>query len=145
MFRLASAATCRHQAVTRHLGERMEACGGSCDVCAGWDLLGAAGEIVEPARARGERPPRSATLPAADPVDAEVVAALKALRKQIADERGVPAYIVFSDATLLHMAQQRPASDAELLAIPGVGPKKLQLYGRRFLALLAAAPRAPFD
>jgi ATP-dependent DNA helicase RecQ len=68
------------------------------------------------------------------------VAALKALRKQLADERGVPAYIVFSDATLLHMAQRRPASAAELLAIPGVGPKKLQLYGPRFLALLAPHP-----
>jgi ATP-dependent DNA helicase RecQ len=141
MFRLASAATCRHQAVTRHLGERMEACGTSCDVCGGWDLLGAAGEIPAAARARGDRPARSATLPPADdPADAEVVAALKALRKQLADERGVPAYIVFSDATLLHMAQRRPASAAELLAIPGVGPKKLQLYGPRFLALLAPHP-----
>src|SRR5262249_18500680 len=60
MFRLAEARTCRHQAVTRYLGERMEACGASCDVCGGWDALAAAGEIVDaPARAARSRRPET--------------------------------------------------------------------------------------
>jgi len=70
------------------------------------------------------------------PEDDGLFLALKTLRKQLADERSVPAYIVFSDATLLQMAQRRPATETELLSIPGVGPKKLELYGARFLAVL---------
>jgi superfamily II DNA helicase RecQ len=62
--------------------------------------------------------------------------ALKALRRRIADARNMPAYIVFSDATLIAMAEARPKSDDELLAIPGVGPRKLAAYGEAFLSLL---------
>jgi ATP-dependent DNA helicase RecQ len=143
MFRLASSGGCRHRAVTRHLGEQMEACGTSCDACAGWDLLAAAPETDARVLRRptpAEREPRSREPAAALPLDdlvGELFARLKAVRKQIADERSVPAYIVFSDATLLHMAQSRPTSPTALLAIPGVGPKKLELYGERFLAVLS--------
>jgi ATP-dependent DNA helicase RecQ len=63
---------------------------------------------------------------------------LRALRRQIADAEGVPAYIVFSDAVLRDMALRVPKSERELLAIPGVGPAKLQRYGERFLSLLAS-------
>ena len=61
---------------------------------------------------------------------------LKALRRRLADERGVPAYVVFSDATLLAMAEARPTTPAGLLAIPGVGPVKLERYGEAFLEVL---------
>jgi len=61
------------------------------------------------------------------------------LRKQLAAERRVPAYVVFSDATLLRIAEQRPGSDQALLAIPGIGPVKLQLYGRVLLETVAGA------
>ena len=62
--------------------------------------------------------------------------ALRELRDNCADDRGVPAYVVFSDATLLEMAAARPTSAAELLAISGVGPTKLERYGTAFLAVL---------
>jgi ATP-dependent DNA helicase RecQ len=139
MFRLAAARACRHEAVTRYLGERGEACGSSCDVCAGWDVLGTAVETTVALLPRSRRG-RSAVIATADDVDAELYLALKALRRTIADERGVPAYIVFSDATLVQLAERRPRSAAALLEVPGVGPKKLELYGDRFLSLLA--PRA---
>jgi ATP-dependent DNA helicase RecQ len=147
MFRLAAARACRHQAVTRYLGETMEACGGSCDVCgAGWDPLASAATTAADTRARAPRAAGRAPAPAPAfapgapvEVDGVLFLRLKALRKAIADERGVPAYIVFSDATLLYMAERRPASAAELLAVPGVGPKKLELYGGRFLDALTAA------
>jgi ATP-dependent DNA helicase RecQ len=124
----------------------MDDCGGACDVCSGWDALAAAGEL--PAGAARARPGRGsagtgASTAAPDPADpgladadAELLVRLKALRRQIADERGVPAYIVFPDATLAQMARRRPTTASELLEIPGVGPKKLELYGERFLAEL---------
>ena len=61
---------------------------------------------------------------------------LRALRRQIADREGVPAYVIFHDATLREMAEVRPAGDDELLEISGVGEKKLEKYGAEFLALL---------
>jgi superfamily II DNA helicase RecQ len=79
---------------------------------------------------------RLAAVVASDDLDAELYLELKALRKSIADARGVPAYFVFSDATLVALAERRPRSEEELLEIPGVGPKKLDLYGAQFLAVL---------
>jgi ATP-dependent DNA helicase RecQ len=141
MFRLAAARSCRHEAVTRYLGERMEPCGTSCDVCARWDVLGQADDVPVLPRARRGRPVTgldATTHHVNDDgnVDVELYLALKTLRREIADERGVPAYIVFSDATLVQLAERRPQSEGALLAVPGVGPKKLELYGARFLALL---------
>ena len=60
----------------------------------------------------------------------------RALRRRLADARGVPAFVIFSDATLLAMAAMRPSSPAELLEVPGVGPHKLESYGAAFLAAL---------
>jgi ATP-dependent DNA helicase RecQ len=136
MFRLAAARACRHEAVTRYLGERMEPCETSCDACAGFDVLGEA-EVATPLIPRARRA-RGPAIPASDDLDAELYLALKALRKTIADGRAVPAYIVFSDATLVQLAERRPRTEAELLEIPGVGPKKLELYGAQFLAVLTS-------
>jgi ATP-dependent DNA helicase RecQ len=135
MFRLAAARACRHEAVTRYLGERRGACESSCDVCASFDVLGEA-VAAAPVIPRSRRA-RLAAAPASDDLDAELYLALKALRRTIADARAVPAYIVFSDATLVQMAERRPRTPAELLEIPGVGPKKVELYGAQFLAILA--------
>ncbi|NNC92176.1 MAG: DNA helicase RecQ, partial [Acidimicrobiia bacterium] len=63
---------------------------------------------------------------------------LKAVRRRLADDAGVPAYLVFSDATLAEMVARRPTTSAELLDISGVGPKKLETYGDVFLAAIAA-------
>jgi ATP-dependent DNA helicase RecQ len=139
MFRLAAARSCRHEAVTRYLGERRAACETSCDVCGGFDVLGDA-VAAAPAVPRTRRA-RLAAIPASDDVDAELFLALKALRRTIADARAVPAYIVFSDATLVQMAERRPRTEAELLEVPGVGPKKVELYGAQFLAILSPLAR----
>jgi len=53
---------------------------------------------------------------------------LRALRKQIADEQGVPPYVVFSDASLRAMAQQRPQSQSQFEQISGVGARKLEAF-----------------
>jgi ATP-dependent DNA helicase RecQ len=63
---------------------------------------------------------------------------LRLLRKEIAESEDKPAYQIFGDATLVEMAQKKPTTDAELLAINGVGEKKLENYGFEFLAALRA-------
>jgi ATP-dependent DNA helicase RecQ len=63
---------------------------------------------------------------------------LRRLRKQLADERNVPAYIVFSDVALRQMARDYPASEREFARITGVGEKKLREFGDAFLAEIAA-------
>ena len=63
---------------------------------------------------------------------------LKKLRKALADERKVPAYVIFNDATLMRMAELRPRTREDLLAIPGVGPRKLAQYGAALLGALGA-------
>ena len=62
---------------------------------------------------------------------------LRTLRKRLADEQGVPAYIVFSDQVLWDMIEIRPTTPGQLLDVPGVGPAKLERYGDAFLMALA--------
>lgn len=57
---------------------------------------------------------------------------------RLARERDVPAYIVFNDATLLDMAATMPSNHRELLAISGVGEKKIATYGDEFLGAIRA-------
>ncbi|WP_257306377.1 RecQ family ATP-dependent DNA helicase [Geothrix campi] len=135
LFRLADSVRCRHQALLAHFGERMEPCGASCDVCSGIDPLEAA---PKPGKAKRGSPRGSRPALPEGPVDGEeaLYRELKGLRKQLADAKGVPAYVIFSDATLQQMARFQPATEAEFLALSGVGPKKLQQYGETFLRLL---------
>ncbi|MCU1409236.1 MAG: ATP-dependent helicase RecQ [Microbacteriaceae bacterium] len=65
--------------------------------------------------------------------------ALRAWRSEQAREQGVPAYIIFGDATLLAVAAARPASVADLDGISGIGAKKLESYGQALLDVVAAA------
>jgi ATP-dependent DNA helicase RecQ len=69
-------------------------------------------------------------------VDRNLFAELKALRRVIADEKNVPAYIVFSDATLVDMCKKCPTTLNEMLDVSGVGRVKLNQYGDRFLQVL---------
>jgi ATP-dependent DNA helicase RecQ len=71
-----------------------------------------------------------------DELDMALFGRLKELRKRLAAEHNVPAYIIFSDAVLIALTAQRPQSDAELGKISGIGPKKLAQYGEAFLAVL---------
>jgi ATP-dependent DNA helicase RecQ len=63
---------------------------------------------------------------------------LRALRKQLADERDVPAYIIFSDVSLRQMARNYPANEGDFARISGVGEKKLREFGGIFLGEIAA-------
>jgi ATP-dependent DNA helicase RecQ len=63
-------------------------------------------------------------------------ALLRAKRKELADEAGVPPYVIFSDRTLVEMAAYYPQTDARLLDISGVGQVKARQYGDTFLTLI---------
>ena len=58
------------------------------------------------------------------------------LRRELAEEAGVPPYVVFHDSTLREMAQLRPSSLAALGEVGGVGDRKLKAYGDAFLAVI---------
>jgi ATP-dependent DNA helicase RecQ len=88
-----------------------------------------------PAKARAGRAPD----PASGPEDAGLFERLRALRRRLAGERGVPAYLVFHDSTLHAIAASRPASEAALLAVPGLGPRKLADYGAEVLEVVRGA------
>jgi ATP-dependent DNA helicase RecQ len=75
-------------------------------------------------------------LPAPTPDEARLYGRLKELRGALAKEAGLPAYCVFPDRTLIELARRRPASDGELLAVPGVGAARLEKYGAAFLRAL---------
>lgn len=70
------------------------------------------------------------------PVDSELLDSLKALRKKLADREGVPAYIIFTDASLRDMCRKLPKDEDEFLGISGVGRKKCELYGKAFLEVI---------
>lgn len=69
-------------------------------------------------------------------VDRGLFEALRTLRSEIANSKGVPAYVVFGDASLRDMARHRPATREEFLRVRGVGDKKNERYGALFLSLI---------
>jgi ATP-dependent DNA helicase RecQ len=71
-------------------------------------------------------------------VDRGLFDGLRTLRRHVADERGVPPYVLFSDATLRDMARVRPGSPAAFLNVRGIGERKLADLGPRFLEYIAA-------
>ena len=80
-----------------------------------------------------------------NPNTAGLLEELKALRLTLAKEENMPAYIVFSNATLKDMAQKAPVTMAEFLAVSGVGKFKAERYGQRFLTAIKKYMDGGFD
>jgi ATP-dependent DNA helicase RecQ len=95
------------------------------------DVLGRGG-------ATGGRARKPSAAENVDAADRGLFEALRAWRTEQARELGVPAYIVFGDATLRALASQRPASHADLDGVTGIGAKKREAYGDSILAVVAA-------
>ncbi|GMV06625.1 MAG: hypothetical protein AMXMBFR53_29010 [Gemmatimonadota bacterium] len=141
LFNLLESGRCRHQAILAHFDEAMAPCDTSCDVCTGVgaeELAAAMGVTVRGGRKGGAAAHVRSTLGPGDPEEEALFNRLRTLRKELADRQGVPAYIVFSDKVLREMAARRPGTSEELLDVPGVGPAKLERYGRAFLDEIAA-------
>ncbi len=90
-------------------------------------------ESVRPAKKKSAAP---------EAADAELFGRLRTWRRAQADAQKVPPYVVFSDATLVAIADARPSSRGALAQIAGVGPTKLQRYSAPVLALLGGADPA---
>ena len=148
LFNLVERGRCRHQALVAHFDEVIAPCGSACDVCTGQRIDVRVAELVESqvgtvrgrrtvssggVSGRTSRGPDAATL---DDEERALFDRLRVLRRQLADESGVPAYIVFGDKVLLEMVARRPTTSRELLQVPGVGEAKLERYGAAFLDLL---------
>jgi ATP-dependent DNA helicase RecQ len=69
--------------------------------------------------------------------DLRLFESLRTLRKQLAEESGVPPYVIFGDAALVEMSRERPANETEFLGINGVGQVKLERHGSAFLEVIA--------
>ena len=74
------------------------------------------------------------------PEDEPLWESLRELRTRLSREAVVPPYVIFHDATLMEMVRLRPSSPAELLALQGIGEKKLERYGEAFLEVLRKQP-----
>ncbi len=104
------------------------------------------GEATITLRGERERPPRGRARrrrpegePALAEVGGELFDRLAAWRRAVADQHGVPAYVVFHDRTLREIAARRPTSLADLADVHGLGEKKLERYGAALLEQIAAA------
>ncbi|MGV3707555.1 MAG: RecQ family ATP-dependent DNA helicase [Gemmatimonas sp.] len=148
LFDLVERNRCRHQALVAHFDEITERCGESCDVCTGQRVEDRIAELIE-AQSKSMRvrrgvlggsgtgsKPRGLDVDSLDDSDRDLFERLRVLRRELADDAGVPAYIVFGDKVLLEMATRRPSSEYELLQISGVGEAKLERYGSAFLRVL---------
>ncbi len=82
------------------------------------------------------RPYDSSVSAHANPADQKLWEALRARRRQLAEQQGVPPYIIFHDRTLMKMAEQRPKDLQQFSRISGVGEKKLERYGEIFLQVI---------
>lgn len=95
-------------------------------------------EDAIPAKAsRSKKSKKSDPLPALDESGNALLSVLKSLRLQLAKERGVPAYVVFSDRTLIDMAQRRPLDATAFAEVHGVGDAKLRDFGAIFLQAIS--------
>jgi ATP-dependent DNA helicase RecQ len=91
----------------------------------------------EPVTIAAPRIAASTSDPSATQPHVELFERLRALRKRLADERGVPPYVIFHDTTLREIAAALPRDRRQLLRIPGVGERKMLDYGDAFLSCVA--------
>jgi ATP-dependent DNA helicase RecQ len=73
-------------------------------------------------------------------LDAELVEALRSLRRELAGAQRVPPYIIFHDATLHELARLRPRTEPELYLVSGIGANRVQRYGQKLLEVLRRYP-----
>ena len=89
-------------------------------------------KIKQPAASKKDRPSGMEEYD----VDNELIAKLKGLRRELADKAKMPAYIIFSNAALVDMCRRMPMNEAEFLEVSGVGKKKMEMYGERFIEVI---------
>jgi ATP-dependent DNA helicase RecQ len=126
----AQSAACRRQVLLTYFGETSDPCS-NCDVCLGYGVVD---QSFVPSSFRIQSKSRAA--PAAhksDPRSEALLLRLKALRMVLAKSRGVPAYVIFSDKSLIDMAARIPLTRWDFGEVHGVGDAKQEQFGAVFL------------
>ena len=138
--------SCRRSFVLKYFGDpAARANCGACDNCLG--IVHAPADVPEfgipkPSRRSGKKKGirervktafRGSSSDDQDPDTQRIAGALREMRSKIAKADKVPAYVVFSDRTLAELATARPKSEAQLLDVSGIGPAKVDKYGRQIL------------
>jgi len=105
-----------------------------------WRVLRGERPVLMALAAAEREPGRPSRLDAADPTQGALYERLRELRKRLANEQGLPPYVIFHDATLREMALRRPLTLDQFAALPGVGQAKLARYGESFINALRQHP-----
>jgi ATP-dependent DNA helicase RecQ len=142
---------CRHRSICKHFGETKtwESCG-ACDVCLGmpsWfaqrmaaTANGASArhgsEVWQERSARDDKRGRAGASVPTGGIPRDLREYLREWRREMAAKQGLPAFIVMHDTTLDAICVQQPESMKEMRRIPGIGEKKLELYGQEILDAL---------
>ena len=100
---------------------------------AGWKVLDGEKKVT---RRQEEAPSRANTQLAESPDVAALFEKLRQKRRELADEQGVPPFMVFSDRTLHEMAQSKPQTQRDFLLVNGVGQRKLEQYGETMMDVI---------
>ena len=151
MIGYAMSTSCLRRRILSYFGQSLNDVGESCSTCSvcGWEeprthMTMAAYDPQEDERSSsttkegGQRLAHAHVAPElVTEEDEALFQRLRALRKSLADEAGMPPYIVFNDKTLREMVRLRPQNEEELLRVSGVGQTKLERYGTAFLEELA--------
>jgi ATP-dependent DNA helicase RecQ len=145
MFDLADGAGCLWRRLAGHFAEALADCRESCGCCLDKDIVADARAAIGQAADRGSSE-RHMTIgsgaadegalsrqPAEAMADRTLFGRLRALRKRLADERRIPAYMVFSDRTLQDLAARKPKTREAFLDTHGIGQKKFAEYGTAFI------------
>lgn len=139
MTQFAEGGECRHAGILTYFrdSERIQRCG-HCDSCSPLsDWVVPRAELVKPRRVVKVRKAKSADrTETLESQEAELCAEmLKEWRKRYADERDIPAFLVFSNRTLIDLANRRPKDTEELSRVYGMGPGKIETFGDELLGL----------
>jgi ATP-dependent DNA helicase RecQ len=128
---------CRRQNLLQYFGETAEPCG-NCDCCKdGSTGLDAKVMVFPGARKVRRLSPDQAAAKTMDALSEELLLSLKALRSQLAKQRGVAAYVIFSDRSLTDMALKKPITKWDFGEIHGVGEAKLREFSGMFLKAIS--------
>jgi ATP-dependent DNA helicase RecQ len=131
----AQAPTCRRQVLLQYFGETTEPCN-NCDACLGYVSFDQTGEQKAIRTLRKERVAEATK--AFDPRSEALLVRLKTLRMKLAKTRGVPAYVIFSDKSLIDMAAKIPLTRWDFGEVHGVGEAKQEQFGEVFLKEITA-------
>jgi len=133
----ASAPRCRRAMILDYFGQRASISGCACDVCRGKVKRPPERTAAPPLRSRSKpKTLEDAPLDAAAEIRFEV---LRKVRRQLADESGVPAFHVLHDRVLRELARSAPTTSAGLVQVSGIGPQKAAKFGQAFLSAIRSS------